>query len=128
MSETIDTASERDQLQQQIKEARARLEQLQQKQRFAKLRQYDRRVTKQKRRVRQAAAIKDNPQPDWVIGARNIGALLGMTESQIYFAFAEGTFGDCLFKLSHKRLVGVRSKLLALADRLAADNPKPKNR
>jgi hypothetical protein len=122
MSETIDTVSERDPLQEQIKEARARLEQLQQKQRLAKLRQRDRRATEQKRRARQAAATKANPQPDWIIGARAIGAELGMTEAQIYYAFSTGAFADALFKLSHKRLVGVRSKLHALADRLASEN------
>jgi hypothetical protein len=58
---------------------------------------------------------------DWLWGARAIGKFIGRSESQVHYLFAQGYFADACWKLSHKHLIGSRTKLTALADKCAAE-------
>src|SRR5262249_5310383 len=68
------------------------------------------------------ATIEKPEASDWGWGAKSLGLLLGRSESQIYYLFGQGYFGAAVWKMSRKNLVGSRTKLAALADKLAAES------
>ena len=72
--------------------------------------------------------------PEYLWGAAKIGEPFELTADQVYDLFESGYFGDAVTKVSHKRLLGFRSKIeqrfRGLADSAtlktsAPSNPRP---
>ena len=112
MSEALAPVANPDPLQRELAETRKRLAELK------------RRATAEQQATERAGKTRstiENPEAsDWVWGARLLGLLLNRSQSQIYYLYAQGYFGDAVWKMSRKNLVGSRAKLAALADKLAA--------
>jgi hypothetical protein len=62
----------------------------------------------------------DTPQNDHVWGAAAIGAEIGRTAAQVHYLASHGLLGDAVVKVSHKLLLGSRSKLRDLTTILNA--------
>jgi hypothetical protein len=88
-------------LQTELSEVRERL-------RALKLRQ------KAENQARKRSVIENPDDSDLIWGAVAIGCLIGRSETQVSHMFRTGVFGTAVRKVSHKRLVGSRSALLAL--------------
>lgn len=111
MSEALTPVIDRDPLQRELAEARERLAELK------------RRVNAEKQAAKRAGKTRatiENPEAsDWIWGARKIGQFVGRSESQVHYLFGKGYFGDAVWKFSHKNIVASRTKLAALAGKLA---------
>ena len=112
MSDALSPGIDHDPLQRELAETRKRLAEL--KRRAKAEAQAANRAGKTR------ATIKNPEASDWVWGARRIGQLVGRSESQTHYLFGKGYFGDAVWKFSHKHLVGSRTKLAALAGKLAS--------
>jgi hypothetical protein len=66
-----------------------------------------------------AKALVENA-PDAIWGAKAIAAEINRSEQQVYYLVANGLLGDAVVKVSHKLLLGSRSKLRNLTTVLAS--------
>jgi hypothetical protein len=126
MHDALDKVADRGPLQEEIAKARKRLAELEQQARESqaepKVAKPDRAAETRRVARRTAPNPKDSEPADWVWGAAAIGQLIGRSESQVYYLFSQGHFGDAVWKLSRKHLVASRVKLVALPDKLAAES------
>jgi hypothetical protein len=112
MPEALDLVSDRDPLQRELAETRKRL---------AELKRRAKAEAQAAKRAGKTRATIENPEADWVWGAKAIGRLIGRSESQTHYLFAKGLLGDAAWKVGHKAIVASRAKLAALAGKLASE-------
>jgi hypothetical protein len=57
---------------------------------------------------------------DFLWGARRIAEYTGQKESEVYYLHSIGAYGDAVVKLTHRKLLGFRSRLRRLSSRPAS--------
>jgi len=113
MPEALDPVIDRDPLQRELAETRARLAEL--KRRI----KADQQAAKRAGKTR--ATIENPEASDWIWSAREIGRVVGRSENQIYHLHSRGYFRGAVWKFSRKHLVASRTKLAALVGKLASE-------